>query len=55
MEMEFFQSLEITLDEMRSKIEALELAVTQIPQINFQADPSRPQGVVVEPAALDGL
>jgi len=52
MDMEFYQSLEQTLDEMRSKISALEKAVTQIPQINFQADPSRPAGVVVEPAAL---
>jgi len=56
MDMEFYQSLERTLDEFRTKIKALELAVTQIPQINFEVDPSRPSVVLVEPAALvDGL
>lgn len=43
---------EIALDELRTKIRLLEDAVTQIPQINFEVDPSRPQGVVVEPSAL---
>lgn len=52
MDNDFMANVEIALDEFRTKIAALELAVTQIPQINFQADPSRPAGVVVEPAAL---
>lgn len=46
------QQVEIALDEFRTRISALENAVTQIPQINMQADPSRLPGVVVEPAAL---
>lgn len=49
------QQLEIRLDEMSTSIKALELAVMQIPHINMETDPSRPAGVVVEPAALDGL
>lgn len=56
MDMEYIRQLEQTLDEFRSQIKALENAVTQIPQINMQVDPSRPAGVIVEPAALvDGL
>jgi hypothetical protein len=47
--------LEIRLDEFEMKIKALELAVTQVPQINFEVDPSRPAGVVVVPAALTGM
>lgn len=52
MDNDFMAQVEIRLDEMQSRITALEKAVTQIPQINFQADPSRLPGVVVEPAAL---
>jgi hypothetical protein len=55
MDMEYLGQLEQTLDEFRTKIKALEDAVTKIPQINMQVDPSRPAAVVVEPAALDGL
>lgn len=52
MDLEFLAQLTITLDELRTRVKLLEEAVTQIPRINFQADPSRPAGVVVEPAAL---
>lgn len=45
------QQVEIALDDFRTRISALEKAVTKIPQINMQADPSRLPGVVVEPAA----
>jgi hypothetical protein len=49
---EWMGSVEQQLDDLRSQVAALNTAVTQIPQINMQADPSRPAGVVVEPAAL---
>lgn len=52
MDEEFYASLERTLDDLRTRVKALEDAMTQIPQINMQADPSRPAGVVVEPAAV---
>lgn len=52
MEKEFYGQLEMTLDDLRTRIKLLEDAVTQIPQINFEVDPSRPAGVIVEPAAL---
>lgn len=54
MDNDFIAHVEKTLDEFRTRIEGLEKAVMQIPQINFQTDPSRPQTVVVEPAALTG-
>lgn len=52
MDQEFLASLERTLDDLRTRVKSLEDAVQQIPQINMQSDPSRPAGVVVEPAAL---
>lgn len=52
MDLEFLAQLTITLDELRTRVKMLEEAVTQIPQINFQVDPSRPAGVLVTPAAL---
>lgn len=55
MENDFFAQIEIRLDELTMKVASLEKAVTQIPQINMETDPSRPEGVVVEPAALTGL
>lgn len=55
MQIDFYAELEITLDEFRTRIKMLEDAVTKIPQINMQVDPSRPAGVVVEPAALTGM
>lgn len=51
-ESDYYAQLEMTLDELKVRVKALEDAVTAIPQINFEADPSKPQGVVVEPAAL---
>jgi len=55
MDLEFYRQLEIRFDDLNTRLKAAELALTQIPQINFEADPSRPTGVVVEPAALNGL
>lgn len=54
MDIDFIASVEQRLDDYRMRIEALELAVTQIPQIDFEADVSRPRGVKVAPAALKG-
>lgn len=55
MDIDYLAQLEIRLDLIETRIKSLELALTQIPLIDMQADPSRPQGVVVEPAALNGL
>lgn len=52
MDNDFMAQVEIALDELRTRVQMLEDAVTKIPQINMQADPSRPSGVIVEPAAL---
>lgn len=54
MDIDFFAHVEQTLDDYKMRIEALELALTQIPQIDFESDPSRPRGVKVAPAALKG-
>jgi hypothetical protein len=55
MELDYMAQLEIRLDAQDMKIKALENALTQLPFVNMQVDPSRPSGVVVEPAALNGL
>jgi len=55
MDNEFWAQFEISLDDLRTRLAAVEKALTQIPQINMQTDPSRLSGVVVEPAALNGL
>jgi hypothetical protein len=55
MDIDYLAELEITLDLIQTRLKAVETALTQLPLINMQADPSRPEGVVVEPAALDGL
>jgi hypothetical protein len=58
MENDFYGSVEILLDDLLTRVKLLEEAVTQIPQINMQPDPSRPAGVIViqtgevEPAGL---
>lgn len=52
MDIEFIAYLEQMLDDHKTRIDALEKAVTQIPQINFETDISRPVVVRVEPAAL---
>lgn len=52
MDQEYMRALEIAIDELQTKVAALEKAVTQIPQINMETDPSRPDVVNVEPAAL---
>lgn len=52
MDNDFMAQVEIRLDEMNTRLLAAELALVQIPQINFQTDPSRLPGVVVAPAAL---
>ena len=52
MEHEYLAQLESKLDRMEARLHAAELALTQIPQINFELDPSRLPGVVVAPAAL---
>ena len=53
MDIDFLAYVEQTLDNYKSRIEALEKAVTQIPAIDFEADPSRPPGVKVDPAAVN--
>jgi hypothetical protein len=52
MDNEFMRQLEMRLDDMNSRLKSAELALTQVPQINFQVDPSRPAGVIVEPDSL---
>lgn len=54
MDIDFIAYIEQTFDDYKTRIEALELAVTQIPQIDFETDPSRPPGVKVAPPALKG-
>jgi hypothetical protein len=55
MDNDYFAQIEMRLDTLSMKVKALEDAVTQIPQINMEADPSRPAVVNVEPAPLNGL
>jgi hypothetical protein len=50
MDIDFFASVEQILDDHRMRIEALENALTQLPGIEFQPDPSRLPGVRIEPA-----
>lgn len=52
MDTEYLATLESRLDNLSTRLDAAEKALMQIPQINMQADPSRPPGVIVEPAAL---
>lgn len=52
MDKEFLAYLESTLDELRTKVSLLEKALTQLPNVTMQPDPSRPAGVMVEPAPL---
>jgi hypothetical protein len=52
MDIDFFANVEQTFDDFRNRIEALEKAVTQLPNVEFQPDPSRLPGVRVAPAAL---
>lgn len=55
MDTEYLGEIESRLDDLTTRLKAAEKALTQIPQINLQADPSRPPGVIVEPTALVGL
>lgn len=55
MDIDYLAQLEIRLDLITTRLEAAEKALTQIPQINMQTDPSRLPGVIVEPAALTGM
>lgn len=48
----YLRQLEEKLDRMETRLKAAELALTQIPQIDFEVDPSKLPGVVVAPAAL---
>ena len=47
MDIDFVAHVERTLDDYRYRIEALEKALTQLPEVEIQEDISRPQGVVV--------
>lgn len=49
---EYFAQIESELDTLRTRVAALEKAVTQIPQITYEVDPSKLPGVRVQPAAL---
>lgn len=55
MDNDYLAQLEMTLDDFRTRIKALEDALTRLPNVNMQPDPSRTPGVVVEPAPLNGL
>lgn len=52
MDIDFFAHVEQTFDDFRNRITALEEALTQLPSVEFQPDPSRLPGVRVSPAAL---
>lgn len=52
MDNDFMAQVEIELDDLRTQVKMLTDAMLQIPHINMEADPSRPQGVVVSPPAL---
>lgn len=49
MDIDFFAHVEQTLDNYKSRIEALEAAMIQLPSVEMQPDPSRLPGVVVAP------
>lgn len=50
MDIDFTASVEQRLDDYKTRIEAMEKALTQLPNVNFQPDPSRLPGVRVAPA-----
>lgn len=50
MDIDFYSSVEQRLDDYQTRILALEKALTQLPNVNFQAEPSRLPGVRVDPA-----
>lgn len=52
MDIDFFANVEQTFDDFRNRIEALEKALTQLPGVNYEADPSRLPRVRVDPAAI---
>lgn len=49
MDIDFFAHVEQTLDNFRSRIEALEGALTELPNVEYTPDSSRPPGVRVSP------
>lgn len=46
------QSVERQLDDLRTRLVAVEAALLQLPHVIEQADPSFPPGVLVDPAVL---
>lgn len=52
MELSFEAQTEITLDNLITRVKALEDILIRFPQISMQPDISRPQTLIVEPAGL---
>ncbi len=52
MEYDFYAQVESRLDDLNTRLKAAEQALLQIPQINMEQDVSRPQVILVDPAAL---
>lgn len=52
MELTKEQKLEIRLDEMTTRINLIEEVLRQLPHVVDQPDPSKLQGLVIEPAAV---
>lgn len=50
MDIDFFAHVEQTLDDFGTRLKALEAAVTELPNVEYQPDSSRPAGVRVVPA-----
>jgi hypothetical protein len=52
MDIDFNAHVEQTLDNFKSRIEALEAAFIQLPNVEMQPDPSRLPGVIVAPEPI---
>lgn len=49
MDIDFFAEVERRLDDYKTRIEALETALVELPNVTYEPDPSRLPGVRVEP------
>lgn len=50
MDIDFIAHVEMTLDNYRQRIEALEKTLTELPEVVLQPDASRTQGVIIDPS-----
>lgn len=55
MDIDLIAEFERRLDDYQTRIELLEKAITQLPHIGMQSDPSRQQGVSVPPLPITGV